>query len=152
MNRSTETQAAIPSGPPTPDKTQQNRPVQKTRDQRTEAAKAAMDKGKQHPAVGPARDNNVLVKASSSPKRENPAAGQKIPGISELPPSVQQALPGITISAHFYDNLPASRVVSINGRVMHEGQPVAAGLVLERITPEGIILNYQGSRFRMNIF
>jgi len=65
----------------------------------------------------------------------------------ELPPAIQQEIPKINISAHFYDSDPSARIVSIHGNVIHEGQDVAAGLRLERITPDGVILNYRDYRF-----
>ncbi len=111
---------------------------------------------KQPPAdssSAPERPSKTGRSAGRPPKGTiNTASGQKAPGINDLPPSVQQALPAITVSAHFYDSNPASRVVSINGRVMHEGGTVIAGLTVERITPDGVIFSYQGYRFHKGIF
>lgn len=81
-----------------------------------------------------------------------PASKQIVLKESELPPAIQQELPGINISAHFYDADPAARIVSIHGNVMHEGQYVAEGLKLEKITPEGVILDYKDYRFFRPVF
>jgi len=66
---------------------------------------------------------------------------------SELPPTIQQELPKVEISVHIYDSNPSSRIISIHGRAVHEGDNVAAGLRLESIIPEGVILSYKGYRF-----
>lgn len=71
---------------------------------------------------------------------------------NELPPGIQQELPRIVVSAHLYDANPAARIVSINGNIVHEGQDVAAGFRLEKITQDGVVLNYKGYRFFRPVF
>ncbi len=151
MGKGAESPSAISPGPSPAGGTRQNKPAPLQRSRRPEVEKPVPDKKGEHSSPEALRDNSFAADMSSF-KKEAHAAGQKVIGVNELPSSVQQTLPGITISAHYYDSRPASRVVSINGRVLHEGQPVAAGLALERITPEGVILSYRGYRFRMDIF
>lgn len=73
--------------------------------------------------------------------------GQKIPEMNELPLSVRQGLPNVTLTAHIYSNDPASRMVNINGEIYHEGQNVTAELMLEEITPSAAIFRYKDYRF-----
>jgi len=89
---------------------------------------------------------------SISQKRDEMDSEQRIPQIDSLPDSIRQQLPAIAISFHSYTHKPSSRIVSINGRIMREGQSVADGLQLEEITKEGIILRYEGKRFRVSVF
>ena len=42
---------------------------------------------------------------------------------------------------------PKDRLVGINDRMLREGDSVEPGLVLEQITPDGMILSYKGYRF-----
>jgi general secretion pathway protein B len=72
--------------------------------------------------------------------------------MSQLPPALKQALPDLTISGHFFNANPSARIVIIGGRTLHEGQTAAPGVKLERITPEGAIFSYQGTRFKNRIF
>lgn len=72
--------------------------------------------------------------------------------MNDLPLSVRQELPRISVSGHFYSDNPGSRIVVINGRVVHEGAEVAQGLMLERINSDGLVFFYQGYRFRMGVF
>jgi general secretion pathway protein B len=96
--------------------------------------------------------DNAASGARTQPREAQSASKQALLREYELPPAIQQEIPKITISAHFYDADPSASIVSIRGNVMHEGQEVAAGLKLERITPEGVILNYKYYRFYRPVF
>ncbi len=56
-------------------------------------------------------------------------------------------LPEMRLDIHVYSNTPADRFVFINMRKYAEGQVIAEGPTVERVTPEGAVLNYQGTRF-----
>jgi general secretion pathway protein B len=75
-----------------------------------------------------------------------------IPNVHALPPSTQRQLPAIAIAAQIYDSDPASRMALINGRSVREGGVIAPGLILESIGENGIVLNFQGQRFHMDVF
>ncbi|MEK7238116.1 MAG: general secretion pathway protein GspB [Nitrospirota bacterium] len=77
---------------------------------------------------------------------------QRILEKNELPLSVQQELPNISITGHIYSNDLTSRIVNINGQIIREGETVTAGLKLEEITEYGVILSYKGYRFTIRAF
>lgn len=79
------------------------------------------------------------------------AQEQKVLTMAELPLSVRQEMPRLTILVHAYSREPKERLVGINDRILHEGEDVAPGLRLEEITPEGMILHYQGYRIRHGV-
>jgi len=72
--------------------------------------------------------------------------------VFDLPLAEQQSMPAITIEGHIYDADPQARMVIINGNVRKEKQHISAGLVLQEITPDGVILDYHGHVFRMGVF
>ena len=77
------------------------------------------------------------------------------PGViemSQLPPDIKKELPEISINAHIYSNSAASRMVSINGNIIREGETVTSGLTLKKITASGIILTYKDHHFRIRAF
>jgi len=78
-------------------------------------------------------------------------AGRKIMALNDLPPSIRREIPMITISFHAYSNNPGERRVMINGDMARQGEPLADGLSLEQITPDGVILDYKGFRFHHGI-
>ncbi len=70
----------------------------------------------------------------------------------DLPVDVRKALPNLRFSMLIYSDVPGDRMLSINGSVMHEGETVAPGLVLEQILPQGAIFKYQHYRFYKGVF
>jgi len=108
------------------------------------------------PAVKP---TVALPVPKPEPETVQPAAtnattndDQSLPLRGDLPINEQNNLPGLKIEAHIYDDAPAARMVIINGHMLREGQSIDDGLVLEAITEKGIVLNHQGTRFRMGVF
>ena len=75
------------------------------------------------------------------------AQEQKLMALSELPPSIQQEIPAMTIAAHAYSSNPRDRLVNINNRTLREGDYLQPGLGLEQIRPDGMIFSYKGYRF-----
>jgi general secretion pathway protein B len=60
------------------------------------------------------------------------------------------ALPALQMSLHVYDANPANRYVLLNAVKLHEGETRTDGLKLERITPDGVVLSWQGRRFKLS--
>ena len=57
------------------------------------------------------------------------------------------ALPDLHLDIHVYSAKPADRFVFVNMRKYTEGQALKEGPTLERITPDGAVLNQRGLRF-----
>ena len=95
--------------------------------------------------------------ATSLPQRQDAIApadaepGRKVLALSELPASIQQEIPGISISFLAYSSRPKDRRVMINGAMAGQGEILAPGLSLDEITPDGVILGYKGYRFRRGV-
>lgn len=70
-----------------------------------------------------------------------------LPSIHELPPQATAGLPALNIDLHVYSGDAAQRFVIVNGQRLHEGAQLKEGPSVERITPDGAILNHQGTRF-----
>lgn len=60
----------------------------------------------------------------------------------------RKALPVMMVAVHAYSSKPEDRLVSINGQLLKEGDTLAPGLILEQITPEGMIFDYRGKRIQ----
>jgi general secretion pathway protein B len=71
----------------------------------------------------------------------------KLYKLHELPSAIRKDLPAFSVSALLYSSNPDSRMVRINDQMMQEGQDLAAGVKLEEIARDGIILRYQKYRF-----
>lgn len=72
---------------------------------------------------------------------------------NELLPNIHEViaggtpLPELHLDIHVYSQNPAERFVFVNLRKYIEGQTLAEGPLLERITHEGAVLNQRGRRF-----
>lgn len=65
----------------------------------------------------------------------------------ELPDPVQAEIPAMTFSFHVFSPSPSRRTIIINERRLHEGDAIKAGLLLEEITEQGVVLRWQQHRF-----
>ena len=93
-----------------------------------------------------------VVSQTPRPVPDDMGRDKKIIGINELPVSVRQKLPDLTISGHFYDSRPSFRIGTVGGRTLHEGVAAAPGVILEQITPDGAVFSCEGYRFRKGVF
>ena len=99
-------------------------------------------------------NHNIVKSSQNSNAVENkkPAQSQtNIIEFYELPDSIQQQLPSIVISAHFYSSNPLQRSIVINNNFLEEGQYVIDNLILSEITTDGAIFDYQGTRFHYGV-
>jgi general secretion pathway protein B len=105
---------------------------------------------------GTPRDADAAVPRRTAPPEQPVGAAdaarvQTVISMAELPLSVQQELPAMTISVHVYSGNPGDRLVGINNRILREGEYVDPGLKLDQITPDGMIFGYKGYSFRRGV-
>lgn len=99
------------------------------------------------PAKSEQSAGTVRISTGSAGGLWEAPAENKLYKLQELPSSIRQNLPAFSVTALLYSSNPDSRMVRINDQMMHEGQDLAAGLILDEITRDGIILKYQKFRF-----
>jgi|HubBroStandDraft_4_1064222.scaffolds.fasta_scaffold46696_2 general secretion pathway protein B len=56
-------------------------------------------------------------------------------------------LPALRVDLHVYAAKPEERFVLINMHRLHEGETLPEGVRVESITPEGVVVSYQGAKF-----
>lgn len=87
--------------------------------------------------------------AESKPAEAGTAASEeRVMALRELPPHIQSEIPALTISGYIYSENKSDRTVLINKRLLREGDQVAPDLILEKLMPTGMVLNYKGYRYR----
>jgi general secretion pathway protein B len=94
------------------------------------------------PAVSPANTAATFSSRNQGSKQ----ADEVLPTASDLIASGTQ-LPELHLDIHVHSATPADRFVYVNMHKYLEGQTMSEGPVVERITPEGVILNHHGLRF-----
>jgi general secretion pathway protein B len=108
---------------------------------------------------GPAPQESAAAASKPPPAADPVPATSKATAVAEqkpipkaeLPPAIRQELPKLSVSIHAYSSKPAKRVVSVNDQLLYEGDTLAPGLILEQITPDGMIFSYKGFRFSQGL-
>jgi general secretion pathway protein A len=72
-----------------------------------------------------------------------------LPTLRDLPSAFRKSVPRLTISVHVYTVDPKRRLVVIDGDRHREGAELAPGLMLDAITPRGMVLSYKGKQFQL---
>jgi general secretion pathway protein B len=88
--------------------------------------------------------------SGNSPSQSAPEQAGRVPHLVELPLSFQKSVPDLTFNSHIYSSSPSSRRVMINNAYLRIGESVA-GLRVEDITEEGVVLSRNGQRFRVGV-
>ncbi|AKU13303.1 hypothetical protein AzCIB_3410 [Azoarcus sp. CIB] len=91
--------------------------------------------------------------AAATPAAPAPAVNRKrsdgrILSIHELPPAVRGSLPRLDISGFAAAPDSGKRMVVINDRLVQEGEEVVPGVTLTSAEKDGVVLDFQGYRFR----
>ncbi|MDE2628493.1 MAG: general secretion pathway protein GspB, partial [Burkholderiales bacterium] len=75
------------------------------------------------------------------------APESRIYTVNELPAEIRHQLPAVAIGGSRYSPSKADRLLIVNGQVVHEGDTIAPGLVLEQIQLKAAVLEYKGYRY-----
>lgn len=121
------------------------------------------------PVKGPSRDmhNPEAVRPGSSANAPSGTSGisarPQVPldgrlqtaaknvAVNEAPSTIKSTLPDLKLSLHSYSAEPGSRLVRIDDKTLSEGDVLPSGVKVEEITPDGVVLTYEGRRFRLGV-
>jgi hypothetical protein len=73
----------------------------------------------------------------------------ELPAISELPSSLSRRIKSIDYAVHVYSVAEDSGVVTLNGQQLRVGGRVDNGLLIVDILEAGLVLDFQGTLFKM---
>jgi general secretion pathway protein B len=73
----------------------------------------------------------------------------RVASLAELPAELRSGLPALAFGGSIYSNTPANRLLIVNGQLMHEGESLGPGVVLEQIKPKAAVLNIRGQRYEV---
>lgn len=99
------------------------------------------------PAAEPAQAATIHTAAAAPVSVPPPAAADAVTSLEDLPAAVRGSLPSLHLDVHGYANNPAERFVVINLHRYQVGDTLAEGPRVVDIVPQGVVLEYQGSRF-----
>ncbi len=79
-----------------------------------------------------------------------PVVPDDTPLLQQMPAEFQRALPPMTVTIHVYSDSESQRILFINNREYHQGDQIEGGIRVEGIVPDGVVLTYQGQRFKLS--
>lgn len=89
-----------------------------------------------------------------SPPPEQPAVQQAASQAAAMPDadevSARGGVAALHLDLHVYVAQPQQRFIFVNSRKYKEGDTLAEGPLVEQITPDGAVLNFRGSRFKLS--
>lgn len=97
------------------------------------------------PVTSPAHDKQIVSSQTET------GQVQRVMSMSELPSSVRQGVPKLSISFHAYSDKPVDRRVILNNELLRQGELLKSGLIVEQIIPDGVILGHKGYRFHLGL-
>ena len=102
------------------------------------------------PSPAPAIAAKPVVAPATQPAQAAATAPSPVLTMAELPDAVRRSLPPLKFGGAMYSDAPASRVLILNGQLLHEGESVQQGLVIEAIGVHKATLNQNGQRFSID--
>lgn len=72
-----------------------------------------------------------------------------VPFLREMPNEFRRKLPELVVNVHLYSANEAENLVYINNQQLRRGEQLEGGIRLEAIVPEGVVLSYAGTLFKL---
>lgn len=95
-----------------------------------------------------AKNRPEAVKTATAPAV--PLVMDDTPLLQQMPEDFQHALPSLAVTIHVYSQEESQRILFINNREYRKGSQIEGGIRVEDIVPDGVVLSYQGERFKLS--
>ena len=95
----------------------------------------------------PATTTPATTAPPATPARQQSANTASLPTIHEVLANGTVTLPALHVDIHVFADAPKDRFVFINMNKQVEGSRLAEGPIVEEITTDGVVLNYNGTSF-----
>jgi general secretion pathway protein B len=135
--------AVIP--PPAPVVPPAPAPVAEVRPVRVKPAPAPVVSTASSSPQPPAQQREAPAPATVAPQ---PVGDDQLRTLQQLPDTLQREIPKVAFGGYIYSPTPGESLLLVDKMLRREGEEVAPGLVLERLTPKAAVMNYRGTRYR----
>ena len=92
----------------------------------------------------------AAASAAVAPDAKPAVTAERVYALAELPDEIRRQLPNLAVGGSMYSTKPADRILIINGQVLHEGDTIAPGLVLQQIRLKAALLSFRDHRFTIS--
>lgn len=94
-------------------------------------------------------DIEAMVKRARQDLEESRLAEHPAPFIGGLSQQTKDSIPTIFYQRHDYSGREENSTVVLNGKTLRRGGQAAPGVKVEEILPDSVVLNHQGTQFRL---
>ena len=115
------------------------------------------------PAISSLYQQQADASVDKTPNPEQPAAAapapqpvdnsqailQQIPLLAQMSPRFQNSIPSIDYTVHVYSDSENAGFVNLNGSIRKIGSKIAPGLIVIAILKDSVVLDYNGTQFRL---
>ena len=91
----------------------------------------------------------IPAELSANPEATGPIDASAVPLLREMPAEFRRQLPELTVNIHLYSADAAENLVYINDQQLRRGEQLEGGIRLEEIVPDGVVLSYAGTYFKL---
>lgn len=95
--------------------------------------------------------SSIMVEPTITSPPVSATKSRVVVPFSELPVVVRNAIPAMTFSFHVYSKNPERRTIIIDGRRVKQGAVIDDQLLLDEITPNGVIFSWQDHQFSIPV-
>ncbi len=97
-----------------------------------------------------ARDQKGQIRPATHPAASVPAPESGgAPWLGSLPEVFRNSLPPLNVNIHVYSPDESQRILYINNRQVQQGERIQAGVLVEEIVQDGVVLRFRGQRFKL---
>ena len=138
--------AVIPAPAPVVQPAPAPPPVAEARPVRAKPAPApAVSTASPSPQPSPQQRETAPAPVTVAPQ---PVGDDQLRTLQQLPDTLQREIPKVAFGGYIYSPTPGESLLLVDKMLRREGEEVAPGLVLERLTPKAAVMNYRGTRYR----
>lgn len=101
------------------------------------------------PVGRPQASDRPAAEKSANPEATAPIDAAAVPLLREMPVDFRRQLPELTVNIHLYSADEAENLVYINDQQLRRGEQLEGGIKLEAIVPDGVVLSYAGTYFKL---
>lgn len=114
------------------------------------AERELIDLARPAPRASPtAKSAAASITKEANIQEDRALTSDQAPWLSSLPEVFRSSLPPLEVNIHVYSTVESQRILYINNRPVQQGERIQAGVMVEEIVQDGVVLRFRGQRFKL---